>query len=90
MPHDKRDVPDDSTVASTENVKRFRTQTMMVGMTTVYSSRIFTDLVNHFFRILSCAMLMAGHGKKTAKYTVKAHKGIIGSEYVSYYTVVAC
>lgn len=48
------------------------------------------DLVNHVFRLLSSAGLLAAHCSKTAKYIVKGHGGIIGSEYVSYYTVVAC
>lgn len=48
------------------------------------------DLVNHVFRLLSSAGLLAAHCSKTAKYIVEGHGGIIGSEYVSYYTVVAC
>lgn len=43
-----------------------------------------------FFRLLSSAGLLLAHCSKTAKYVVKGLGGIIGSEYVSYYTVVAC
>lgn len=48
------------------------------------------DFVNHVFRLLSSAGLLVAHCSKTAKYIVKGHRGVIGSEYVSYYTVVAC
>lgn len=40
------------------------------------------DFVNHVFRLLSSAGVMAGHCLKRAKYIVKGHGGIIGSEYV--------
>lgn len=38
-----------------------------------------TDFVNHIFRLLSSAGLVAAHCSKTAKYIVKGHGGIIGS-----------
>lgn len=37
------------------------------------------DFVNHVFRFLSYAGLLAAHCSKTAKYIVKGHGGIIGS-----------
>lgn len=46
------------------------------------------DFINNDFRSLSSAGPLTARCSKTVKYIVKG--GIIGSEYVSYYTVVAC
>lgn len=48
------------------------------------------DFVNRVFRLLPSAGLLSTHCSNTVKYIVKDDGGIIGSEYVSYYTVVAC
>lgn len=77
------------------NFKRVRISDKSSGMSdcrpllvqNVYSQ---IDFVNHGFRLLSSAGLLVAHCSKTAKYIVKGHGGFIGSEYVSYYTVVAC
>lgn len=52
--------------------------------------RVCQKMFLFFFRLLSSAGLLLAHCSKTAKYVVKGLGGIIGSEYVSYYTVVAC
>lgn len=49
-----------------------------------------THFVNYVPGIFSSAGLLIALCSKTAKYIVRGHGGILGSEYVSYYTVVAC
>lgn len=67
----------------------------MVGMSYCCSPLVIEEysqihFVNYVTGLLSSAGLLNAPCSKTAKYIVRGHGGIIGSEYVSYYTVVAC